>query len=89
MNPRERQSWFIVATLFLVLFLVVGAAYGSIGVFVPALLKAFPDWSRAKVSLLPSFMAFSAGVPPQPLTPNASSNAPPRARHFFKANSSR
>ena len=62
MNPRERQGWFIVATLFLVLFLVVGAAYGSIGVFVPALLKAFPDWSRAKVSLLPSLMAFSAGL---------------------------
>jgi MFS family permease len=67
MNQRERQGWFIVATLFLVLFLIVGAAYGTIGVFVPALLKAFPDWSRAKVSLLPSVMAFSAGAAVLPI----------------------
>src|SRR5262249_10257317 len=52
----------IVATLFAVLLLIVGSANGTIGVFVPTLLKAFPDWSRAKVSLLPSVMAFSAGV---------------------------
>ena len=62
MNQRECRGWLIVATLFLVLLLVVGSAYGTIGVFVPVLLKAFPDWSRAKVSLLPSVMAFSAGA---------------------------
>jgi len=62
MKEHELRSWFIVATLFLVLFLINGAANGTIGVFVPALLKAFPDWSRAKVSLLPSIMAFVGGA---------------------------
>jgi MFS family permease len=62
MKEHELRSWLIVATLFLALFLINGGAYGSIGVFVPALLKAFPDWSRAKVSLLPSIAAFSAGA---------------------------
>jgi MFS family permease len=62
MNQEERRGWFVVAALFVVLLLVVGSAYGTIGVFVPALLKAFPDWNRAKVSVLPSVMAFSAGV---------------------------
>lgn len=67
MNQHERRGWFIVATLFVVLFLIVGAAYGTMGVFVPALLKAFPDWSRAKVSLLPRVMAFSGGVAVLPI----------------------
>jgi MFS family permease len=62
MKEHELRSWFIVATLFLALFLINGAAFGTIGVLVPALLKAFPDWSRAKVSLLPSIMALSAGA---------------------------
>jgi MFS family permease len=62
MNQHKQRGWFIVATLFLALFLINGGAFGTIGVFVPALLKAFPDWSRAKVSLLPSIAAFSAGA---------------------------
>jgi cyanate permease len=41
-KEHELRSWFIVATLFLVLFLANGAGIGTIGVFVPALLKAFP-----------------------------------------------
>jgi fucose permease len=67
MNQQERRGWLIVATLFLVLLLVFGFAYRIIGVFVPALLKAFPDWARAKLSLLPSVMAFSAGVTVLPI----------------------
>jgi len=62
MKEHELRSWLIVATLFLALFLINGAAFGTIGVFVPALLKAFPDWSRAKVSLLPSIMSFVGGA---------------------------
>ncbi len=62
MTPRERQGWFIVATLFVVLLLVFGGGYDSVPVFVPALLKGFPGWSHQKVSILPSVLAASAGL---------------------------
>jgi len=62
MTPRERQGWFIVATLFVVLLLVFGGGYNTVPVFVPALLKGFPAWSHQRVSILPSVLAASAGL---------------------------
>lgn len=62
MTPRERQGWFIVASLFVVLLLVFGGGYNTVPVFVPALLKGFPDWSHQRVSILPSVLAASAGL---------------------------
>jgi len=62
MTQQERRGWFIVAGLFLVLLLVFGGGYNTVGVFVPALLRGFPNWSRAQVSLLPSMLALSAGL---------------------------
>src|SRR5215475_5283867 len=62
MTQRERRGWFIVASLFVVLLLISGSGSNTFGVFVPALLKAFPHWSRARVALLPSALFFSWGV---------------------------
>jgi MFS family permease len=62
MSQQERQGWLIVTSLFVVLLLVFGSGYNTVAVFVPALLKAFPRWSRAEVALLPSVLALSAGL---------------------------
>jgi sugar phosphate permease len=62
MTQRERQGWFIVAGLFATLLLVFGSGYNTVPVFLPALLRGFPNWSRAQVSLLPSMLALSAGL---------------------------
>jgi MFS family permease len=62
MTQRERRGWFIVAAVFVTLVVVFGGGYDTVPVFLPALLKGFPNWSRAEVSLLPSILAFSAGL---------------------------
>ncbi|HKV54991.1 MAG TPA: MFS transporter [Candidatus Binataceae bacterium] len=62
MTQQERKGWFIVVSLFFVLLLIFGSGYNTVGIFVPALLRGFPHWSRAEVSLLPSMLALSAGV---------------------------
>jgi len=62
MTQQERRAWFIVASFFIVLLLIAGSGADTFGVFVPALLKAFPHWSRARVALLPSALFFSWGV---------------------------
>jgi MFS family permease len=62
MGQHERRGWFIVAALFVTLVLVFGGGYDTVPVFLPALLKGFPNWSRAEVSLLPSVLALSAGL---------------------------
>ena len=49
MTQRERQGWLIVAALFVALLLIFGSGYNTVPVFVPALLTAFPHWSRAQV----------------------------------------
>jgi MFS family permease len=67
MTQQERQGWLIVASLFAVLLLIFGSGYNTVAVFVPALLKAFPHWSRAEVALLPSVLALSAGVSVLPI----------------------
>jgi len=67
MTQQERQGWLIVASLFFVLLLVFGSGYNTVAVFVPALLRAFPRWSRAEVALLPSLLALAAGVSVLPI----------------------
>src|SRR5437870_12278797 len=67
MTQQERCGWFIVASLFIVLLLVFGGGYNTVAVFVPALLKGFPHWSRALVALLPSVLALSGGVSVLPM----------------------
>lgn len=67
MIQQEHRGWLIVASLFIVLLLVFGSGYNTVSVFVPALLKAFPHWSRAEVALLPSVLALSAGLTVLPI----------------------
>lgn len=62
MTPEERRGWLLVASLFLILLLVFGGGYNTVPVFLPALLKAFPQWSHQRVSVLPSVLATSAGI---------------------------
>jgi MFS family permease len=62
MTQHERRGWLIVAVMFVTLVLVFGGGYDTVPVFVPALLRGFPNWSRAQVSLLPSVLALSAGI---------------------------
>ncbi len=61
MTVRERQGWFIVASLFVTLFLVFGSGYDTGGLFFPQLLKYF-GWSRAKLSILTGALALSSGL---------------------------
>src|SRR5260370_29259986 len=62
MAQQERRAWFIVASLFLVLFLIAGSGANTFGVFLPTLVKVFAHWSRAKTALLPSALFFSWGA---------------------------
>jgi len=62
MTQRERRGWLIVAAMFITLVLVFGGGYDTVPVFLPALLRGFPKWSRAEVSVLPSVLALSAGI---------------------------
>jgi MFS family permease len=62
MTQQERRGWLMVVSLFVALLLVFGSGYNTVSVFVPTLLRAFPHWSRAEVALLPSVLAFSAGI---------------------------
>jgi sugar phosphate permease len=62
MTQRERHGWFIVASLFFTLLIVFGGGYDTVPVFLPALLRGFPNWDRSQVSLLPSVLAASAGI---------------------------
>ena len=61
MTEQERAGWKIVASLFLVLFVVWGGGVNTGAVFFPALLKYF-GWSRAHLSTLGSAGALAAGV---------------------------
>ena len=67
MTQRERHGWRIVAALFVTLLLVFGSGYDTVPVFIPALLRGFPNWSHAQVSLLPSMLALSAGLSVLPI----------------------
>jgi MFS family permease len=67
MTQQERRGWFIVATLFFVLLLVFGSGYSTFAIFLPALLKAFPSWSRARASSLASVLTFSDGISVLPI----------------------
>jgi MFS family permease len=61
MTNQERQGWFIVASLFITVLLLVGGGYDTTTVFIPALIKHF-GWSRARVSMLPSMLAITFGL---------------------------
>ena len=61
MTSQERQGWKIVASLFVVLFLVWGGGVNTGAVFFPALLKYF-GWSRAHLSTLGSAGAIAGGL---------------------------
>jgi len=67
MMQRERQGGFIVASRFVILLLVFDGGYDTVPVFWPALLKGFPQWSRQRVSVLPSVLATSAGISVLPI----------------------
>ena len=62
MSQRERRGWVIVASLFATLFLIAGSGANTFGIFLPALQKAFPHWSRARVALLLSALFFPGAL---------------------------
>jgi MFS family permease len=59
MTRQERQGWLIIATLFVAIFFVSGAATNCISVFMTPFMKHF-GWKHAEASLVP--MAFSLAV---------------------------
>jgi MFS family permease len=61
LTRQERQGWLVVASLFVTLFLIFGSGYNTAGVFFTPLLKQF-GWSRARLSLLTTTLALSAGL---------------------------
>jgi len=61
MNSRERQAWFVVAAVFVTLFLMWGGGVNTGPVFLPPLLKYF-GWTRARVSTLGAAGALMAGA---------------------------
>jgi MFS family permease len=60
MSARERQGWIVVAAIFVAMFLIWGAINSGAVFFVP-MLKYF-GWSRARLAVLGSVGALSAGV---------------------------
>ena len=61
MTQQERAGWKIVASLFVVLFVVWGGGINTGAVFFPALLKHF-GWTRAHLATLGSAGALAAGL---------------------------
>jgi len=62
MTERERQGWYIVASLFVVLVFVFGSGYNTGGLFFAHLLKYF-GWPRAQLSTLQGLaLPISAGL---------------------------
>src|SRR5882757_3637274 len=61
MSLREKQGWYVVAALFVTMFLVWGGSVNASAVFLPALIKAY-GWSRARVSMLGGAAALAAGA---------------------------
>src|SRR5262249_14582281 len=61
MTSRERQGWWIAASLFLALFLLWGSGFNTAGLFIAPLIKQF-GWARTQVSLLVAAMAFASGI---------------------------
>jgi MFS family permease len=62
MTERERQGWYIVASLFVVLVFIFGSGYNTGGLFFAHLLKYF-GWPRAQLSTLQGLaLPISAGL---------------------------
>src|SRR5215469_1700280 len=61
MTNRERQGWWIAASLFLALFLLWGSGFNTAGLFIAPLIKQF-GWARTQVSLLVAAIAFASGI---------------------------
>ncbi|MDO8432741.1 MAG: MFS transporter [Candidatus Binatus sp.] len=61
MSQREKQGWYVVAALFVTMFMVWGGSVNAAAVFLPALIKAY-GWSRARVSMLGGAAALAAGA---------------------------
>src|SRR6266851_5676749 len=61
MSQREKQGWYVVAALFVTMFLVWGGSVNASAVFLPALIKAY-GCSRAKVSMLGGAAALATGA---------------------------
>src|SRR5215467_11077810 len=61
MTSRERQGWWIAASLFLALFLLWGSGFNTAGLFIAPLIKQF-GWARTQESLLVAAMAFASGI---------------------------
>src|ERR1700730_522610 len=71
MTNQERQGWFIVASLFITVHLLVGGGYDTTTVFIPALIKHFG------LSLTPQMLwCFAAGRGAQEKSRVASGIAP-------------
>jgi MFS family permease len=61
MTAPERQRWFLVASLFVTLFLLFGGGYNTGSLFFPQLVKHF-GWTHARTATLTSVLALSAGL---------------------------
>jgi MFS family permease len=57
---QQRRDWWLVAVLFVSLFLVAGSGYGTLGVFFVPLVKHF-GWTHTRVSLLSSLLFGTMG----------------------------
>src|SRR5260370_473869 len=61
MTQQEREGWFIVGSLFVIVLIVFAGGDDPVTVFIPKLVTSL-GWNRTKVSILPSALAFSAGA---------------------------
>src|SRR3984893_6525366 len=64
MTKLERHGWVIVGVLSIALFLMMGAAFDTFGIFLLPLQRQF-GWDRAQISLLFTAMAllYAANMP--------------------------
>src|SRR5260370_11244179 len=58
---KSRRAWLVVASLFFILFFILGSGYTTAGVFFTPVIKTF-GWSRARMSTLQTALALAAGV---------------------------
>ena len=61
MTAHERRAWLVVATLFITLLFVFGAAFFTAGIFFTPLIRQF-GWSRAELSAVTSALLVTTGL---------------------------
>jgi len=76
---NKRQRWLVIATLFLIMFFVLGGTFSPLPLFLTPLIKQY-GWSHARMSWVPTLYLLMFGLIASGLGLFARALRPHRAR---------